>query len=134
MSKLTQFDRRIYLQFGNCGWWGSFRAYHLQVNKHDIFSLSETQYLSEIIPAWRGDIIDRNGQTSYHFGHTICLCNHAKLNPVEVAKKLATVLNVDQDKLVIRFSSKNISRGLKGKLNQPRRQNFVDEITMNPID
>ena len=87
-----------------------FRAYHLQVNKHDNFSsLSETQYLSEIkVPAWRGDIIDRNGKklATTSVIPSVCANPREIKNPVEVANKLATVLNVDRDKLVKRFSSK----------------------------
>ena len=113
MSKLSRFDRRIiFLQafFAIVAGGALTRAYHLQVNRYENFSsLSETQYLSEIkVPAWRGDILDRNGKklATTSMVPSVCANPREVKDPVMTAKKLSNLLGVDQHRLVQRLSSK----------------------------
>lgn len=112
MSKLSRFDRRIiFLQtiFGLVAIGALTRAYHLQVNRHENFSsLSETQYLAEIkVPAWRGDILDRNGKklATTSMVPSVCANPREVTDPILTAEKLSKLLGVDRHRLVQRLSS-----------------------------
>lgn len=112
MSSFSRFDTRIILLqvlFGLVAVGALVRAYHLQVNRHENFStLSETQYLSQIkVPAWRGDILDRNGKklATTSVIPSVCANPREIQKPVETAQALAAMLGVDESTLVKRFSS-----------------------------
>ena len=125
MSKLSRFDKRIiFLQvlFILVAGGALFRAYHLQVNRYENFSnLSETQYLSEIkVPAWRGDILDRNGKklATTSVIPSVCANPREIKNPVETARALSSLLKVDEATLAKRFSSKKYFAWVKRQVDR----------------
>ena len=131
MGKLSRFDTRIiFLQslFVVVAGAAMFRAYHLQVNRHENFSnLSETQYLSEIkVPAWRGDILDRNGKklATTSVIPSVCANPREIKNPKETARALASMLSVDEATLVKRFSSKKYFAWVKRQVDR----NVADKV------
>ena len=125
MGKLSRFDTRIiFLQslFVAVAGAAMFKAYHLQVNRHDdLSSLSESSYLSEIkVPAWRGDILDRNGKklATTSVIPSVCANPREIKEPKETARALASLLGVDEATLVKRFSSKKYFAWVKRQVDR----------------